>query len=187
MIKDLRYWCQKVLPLVYEDSLSYYELLGKVVAKINEMIELTNEIPDLVAAEVQKAIDSGVIDQIISELLTDYYWVNVKCPPEGVTPAKGDGATDDTAAIQGSIDYALAHNMAVFFPGGFYKVDKLTAANEDSEHLKGLTFIGSGNMTSALVCQSVGPNHVIDIYGYYYAINIRDLAIQGASGYAERI
>lgn len=185
MIKDLRYWCQKVLPLVYEDSLSYYELLGKVVAKINEMIELTNEIPDLVAAEVQKAIDSGVIDQIISELLTDYYWVNVKCPPEGVTAAKGDGATDDTAAIQGSINYALAHNMAVFFPGGFYKVNKLTAANEDSETHKALTFIGSGNMTSALVCQSVGPNHVIDIYGFYYSINIRDLAIQGASGYAD--
>ena len=25
-----RYWCQKVLPLVYDDSLSYYELLNKI-------------------------------------------------------------------------------------------------------------------------------------------------------------
>ena len=185
MIKDLRYWCQKVLPLVYEDSLSYYELLGKVVAKINEMIAVTNEIPELVVAEVQKQLNDGTVEQILATLMTDYYWVNVKCPPEGVTAAKGDGATDDTAAIQGSIDYALAHNMAVFFPGGLYKVDKLTAANEDNANYKALTFIGSGNMTSVLVCQSVGTNHVVDIYGYFYSINIRDLAITGASGYAD--
>lgn len=36
--KDLspfRFWCQKVLPLVYDDSLSYYELLCKVVDYLN--------------------------------------------------------------------------------------------------------------------------------------------------------
>lgn len=32
-----RHWCQKVLPLVYDDSLSYYELLCKVVAQLNQM------------------------------------------------------------------------------------------------------------------------------------------------------
>ena len=26
-----RYWCQTVLPITYDDSLSYYELLNKVV------------------------------------------------------------------------------------------------------------------------------------------------------------
>ena len=30
-LQPFRYWCQKVLPLVYDDSLSYYELLCKVV------------------------------------------------------------------------------------------------------------------------------------------------------------
>lgn len=33
-----RYFCQRVLPTVYDDSLSYYELLCKLVAKINEII-----------------------------------------------------------------------------------------------------------------------------------------------------
>lgn len=32
-------WCYKVLPLVYDDSLSYYEVLCKVVNYINELIE----------------------------------------------------------------------------------------------------------------------------------------------------
>lgn len=34
-----RFWCQKTLPLVYDDSLSYYELLCKVVSYINNLIE----------------------------------------------------------------------------------------------------------------------------------------------------
>lgn len=41
-IKPLRYWVQKVLPLVYDDSLSYYELLGKVVSKLNEVVDTSN-------------------------------------------------------------------------------------------------------------------------------------------------
>lgn len=35
----LRFWCQKVLPLVYDDSLSYYELLNKIVVYLNSTIE----------------------------------------------------------------------------------------------------------------------------------------------------
>lgn len=45
-IGSFRFWVQKVLPLVYDDSLSYYELLCKVVAYINELIkngDRTNE------------------------------------------------------------------------------------------------------------------------------------------------
>ena len=34
-----RFWCYKVLPLVYDDSLSYYEILCKVVDYINNLIE----------------------------------------------------------------------------------------------------------------------------------------------------
>ena len=37
-----RYFCQKVLPAVYDDSLSYYELLCKITAKINEIIITQN-------------------------------------------------------------------------------------------------------------------------------------------------
>lgn len=37
-ISPFKFWCQKVLPLVYDDSLSYYELLCKVVKYLNEVI-----------------------------------------------------------------------------------------------------------------------------------------------------
>ena len=36
--RPFRFWCQKVLPLVYDDSLSYYELLNKVVHYLNNAI-----------------------------------------------------------------------------------------------------------------------------------------------------
>lgn len=38
-LQPFRYWCQKVLPLVYDDSLSYYELLCKVVDYLNKTME----------------------------------------------------------------------------------------------------------------------------------------------------
>lgn len=37
-IKPFRFWCQKALPLVYDDSLSYYEVLCKVVSYLNNMM-----------------------------------------------------------------------------------------------------------------------------------------------------
>ena len=42
MINNLIYWCHKILPLVYDDSLSYYEVLCKTSAKLNEVIDSTN-------------------------------------------------------------------------------------------------------------------------------------------------
>ena len=36
--QPFRFWCQTVLPLVYDDSLSYYELLNKVVYYLNNVI-----------------------------------------------------------------------------------------------------------------------------------------------------
>ena len=38
-LRPFRYWCQKVLPLVYDDSLSYYELLCKIVDYLNKTME----------------------------------------------------------------------------------------------------------------------------------------------------
>lgn len=41
-LKHFKFWCQKVLPLVYDDSLSYYEVLCKVVEYINKIIDDEN-------------------------------------------------------------------------------------------------------------------------------------------------
>jgi len=45
-----RFWCQMALPLTYDDSLSYYELLNKVVTYLNNTIEDVGKVEDNVAA-----------------------------------------------------------------------------------------------------------------------------------------
>lgn len=53
----LRYWCYKVLPLVYDDSLSYYEVLCKVVQKLNEVIDTYAPTGEALK-EIQEEIDT---------------------------------------------------------------------------------------------------------------------------------
>lgn len=55
-LKTFRFWCQKVLPLVYDDSLSYYEILCKVVNYLNNMIGDVNSVTSELA-ELRKELD----------------------------------------------------------------------------------------------------------------------------------
>ena len=129
-VKPLCYWVQHVLPLVYDDSLSYMELLGKVTKKLNELIINNNKLPDFIAELIKEYISSGAIEKVLAEVLADYM-LNVKFPPAGLTPATGDGSADDTEAIQGCIEYAFNHGgMAVYFPSGKYLTQPLTLKNK---------------------------------------------------------
>lgn len=45
-LHPLFFKCHKILPLVYDESLSYYEVLCKCVASLNEVIDTTNQLND---------------------------------------------------------------------------------------------------------------------------------------------
>lgn len=64
-VQPLIMYCHKIIPLVYDNSLSYYEVLCKVVAKLNEFI---NEYGSL--GEAFKQIDNkfSEVDAAIAEL-----------------------------------------------------------------------------------------------------------------------
>lgn len=49
-IPYLRFWCQKVLPAVYDQSLSYYELLCKLAAFLNKMVDELENMQDNIDA-----------------------------------------------------------------------------------------------------------------------------------------
>lgn len=51
--------CQKVLPLVYDESLSYYEVLCKVQHKLNELIKINNEIRDEAHKEYVEILETA--------------------------------------------------------------------------------------------------------------------------------
>lgn len=145
-VETLRYWTLKVLPLVYDDSLSYMEVQGKIVKKLNELIENNNQLPDYIRELIKTYISSGEIDNIIAEILSDYM-LSVKNPPENLKPAVGDGSADDTEAIQGCLDYAKEHHgMCVYFPSGAYLTSTLTLP-ENSD----VTMFGQGRYVTRLV------------------------------------
>ena len=68
-LQTFRFWCQKVLPLVYDDSLSYYEVLCKVVDYINKLIETDKEL--IGDVEALKA-DMIVVQEWIANFDTSY-------------------------------------------------------------------------------------------------------------------
>ena len=88
-VRPLRYfhfWCQKVIPLVYDESLSYYEVLCKVVCYINnlikdnqEIIEDLNELKkDLeVVQDWINNFDTSYAEKIIEEYLATMIFVEI--------------------------------------------------------------------------------------------------------------
>lgn len=62
------YRCQKILPLVYDDSLSYLEYLGKLTGKMNEIIDnINDEFKTVILREINKIFNEIMIDAIYKE------------------------------------------------------------------------------------------------------------------------
>ena len=62
-VTPLKVYCQKILPAVYDDSLSYYEVICKFLNKLNELIEAFNELEP----------DEYVKKEELEKILTDLY------------------------------------------------------------------------------------------------------------------
>lgn len=85
-LSTFKFWCYKVLPLVYDDSLSYYEVLCKVVNYINKLIEqdkifgdeLTKLREDL--ATVQEWIDNyntSYVKNLVEKFISNMIYVDI--------------------------------------------------------------------------------------------------------------
>ena len=114
-IADFRFWCQKVLPLVYDDSLSYYEVLGKMVVKINEMVDTVNNDTDNVITlknaflELQTYVNEFFddIDQLAS------YAERAEAAQTAANTSAVNAATSASNASQSSLAAMDARDTAV--------------------------------------------------------------------------
>lgn len=86
MLTHFKFWCQKVLPLVYDDSLSYYEVLCKVVDYINKLIDEDKNIEENITelnnelTEVQNWINNfntQYAEDIIKECIATMIFVEI--------------------------------------------------------------------------------------------------------------
>lgn len=71
-LTPFNFWCQKVLPIVYDESLSYYEVLCKLRDLLNETIKQTN----ILTCEVKNLYDfvNTQLEKYTVEQLTE--WLN---------------------------------------------------------------------------------------------------------------
>lgn len=122
----LRQWCMLTLPTVFNDALSYNEQVCKLTQAINEMATTINGLPDYIIELVKELLDQMNLEEIVKQVLADYFFINVKNPPALLVAAKGDGIANDTAAIQAMINYVSGKKNYLFFPAGIYSVNELT-------------------------------------------------------------
>ena len=68
-IASIVHWhCQKVLPLTYDDSLSYYEMVCKLVRKVNEVIDTFNGYEDIINQLASEVTDIETLKTQVAEL-----------------------------------------------------------------------------------------------------------------------
>lgn len=161
-------YIQKVLPTVYDDSLSYADQIGKLTKAIYDLTKESGDIPTLVDESVKKYLTEDNFSSVVANLLTNYV-VNVKYPPMGVPAAKGDGLTDDTASFQGCIDY-LKDGGVLFVPQGVYNVGSLSNSN-------GVSLCGVDRENSVLVLLPNASAPLLSVNGGN--ISIRSLGFNG--------
>ena len=127
MIDKVKFWCHKILPLVYDASLSYYEFLCKVCSKLNEVIDSTN---GLLAAwntyknDIDKAFGeyTAVLDKKFDDLsakisrdFDDYmYRVNESIQDEFTKQEQRLTAQDDKIAAQDTRITAISDKVNNF-------------------------------------------------------------------------
>lgn len=105
-IRKFRFWCQKVLPLVYDDSLSYYEILCKVVHYLNKVIEDVNSIPDYIDAVIEAKLDDEHLRELIEQFMREL---------EDAISSNNEGYNTNSSA-----DYNIG--QLLWWKGQLYKV-----------------------------------------------------------------
>lgn len=128
MISLLKYHCYKVLPLVYDDSLSYYEILAKVTAKLNEVIKNDNDLNEKVNAFLER-FDTNllrVVTEILDNMLETGELADILRSLTGMLVslkdfgAVGDGENDDTEAYN---DFLASDKGLKYIPSGSYLIN----------------------------------------------------------------
>ena len=99
-------FCQKILPLVYDNSLSYYECLCKTLAKLNEVIKLTNSIPDY----IQSLVSDDKLKDILTGLLDDLRMQIASANEGDSKTATADRVKDELVWLNGDL-YRVTRTM----------------------------------------------------------------------------
>ena len=148
---NFKRWVHKVLPAVYDESLSYYELLCKVIAKLNETIDLSNntaeglkELQDYVnnyfedldvQEEINNKLDEMAESGELAELIAQYLEAQAVI---GFNNNAGLAAATNLA--NGSFAKTMGRTTYNDGQGAFYRIrTRLNSDDPDGDNLIALT------------------------------------------------
>ena len=140
MIEPIKHYSLTNIPTIYdEEALDALELCARLGVKVNELIKFLNEqneyIKTAIPGDIQKVVNKWLTDHpeatttvqansIDVDKLTEsarHAIVNNYVSPE-MFGAKGDGATDDTEALQNAIDSLADTVGTVYLKAGQYRI-----------------------------------------------------------------
>lgn len=157
----MKHCCTPVLPTVYDESLSYQEMLCKFGKNLTDLVTAVNNI--------KKADESVGV------------YIDVKNPPDGLEPCAADGVTDDTHNFQQIIDYAYKNNRPVFLTGivavsdtiNMPRTIRISGISGDPTNLdtqpplaeaaSGIKYIGSKSIDSLILCSGINTMYMENI------------------------
>jgi hypothetical protein len=182
-LQPFRFWCQKVLPLVYDDSLSYYELLCKVITYLNDMgadintlagdvdninkayLELQQyvnnyfqslDVQEEINNKLDELVSSGRLDMMLSTFIP---YITLE-----MFGGVGDGVTDDTLALNKAIENSYTTGRSIIITEKNFLISKTI------EILKSVTIISISNKTQS----ETDVNYNIIFTGDGYLFNIHN-------------
>lgn len=176
-LEPFRFWCQKVLPLVYDDSLSYYELLCKVVDYLNKTMEdvdtLETDVSNIYAAydelqeyvndyfdnlsvqtEINNKLDAMAASGALSALIQPYVppavttWLSAHVTQETGYVLDDSLTIADAAADAKAVGQALSRVDSML---DFYWEDVVDLTDVDDYHLHGLDVLVDANRGSLTI------------------------------------
>lgn len=107
--EQLRFYCQKVLPLAYDDSLSYYELLCKVLGKVNELVlqydQIVQNFNVILTDYLESADFQNLLEKFIKSEIPDYTYVQHYVTYLGMS---------DTDAVKEAVKDCPLHGTVIF-------------------------------------------------------------------------
>lgn len=124
-MKPFRFWCQRALPLVYDDSLSYYEVLCKVVDQMNGFL-----------TDLQTA--TGSIEDFAEQFVTNQTFLN-----NMATKLGQDVDELETYINERMEDFTTAYNQLQSYVNNYF--DNLDVQQEINNKLDAMADDGTFN------------------------------------------
>lgn len=148
-LRPFRVWCQKVLPLVYDDSLSYYELLCKVVDYLNKTMDEVNQLGTDVSnlfnafqqlqdyvnnyfstldvqEEINNKLDEMASDGTLTSILNAYLYGFVNAVVHGLSEDNENAEKNSDILIE-----LLSKYKHVYIPDGTFPIAKTIEIDSD--------------------------------------------------------